>query len=112
DGGGGGLGGDVAGEMVGVGGRRAREADVTNVDFVQADAQLYEFQPGRFDAIISRFGVMFFADPVAAFANLGKGLREGGRLAFVAWRSLIENEWLMVPGAAAFSVVSMPDLGD
>ncbi|SCF27263.1 Methyltransferase domain-containing protein [Micromonospora viridifaciens] len=64
---------------------RASAADegVDNVDFVRADAQVHPFPPAAFDVALSRFGVMFFADPVAAFANVRRALRPGGRLAFV-----------------------------
>ncbi|GAA4570633.1 class I SAM-dependent methyltransferase [Micromonospora coerulea] len=56
---------------------------VTKVEFVRADAQVHPFPAAAFDVALSRFGVMFFADPVAAFANIGRALRPGGRLAFV-----------------------------
>ncbi|MEU2613481.1 methyltransferase domain-containing protein [Micromonospora sp. NPDC007271] len=64
---------------------RASAADegVENVDFVRADAQVHPFPPAAFDVALSRFGVMFYADPVAAFANVRRALRPGGRLAFV-----------------------------
>jgi SAM-dependent methyltransferase len=61
------------------------------VRFVRADAQTYPFKPGSFDAAFSRFGVMFFADPVAAFRNIAQSLKPQGRLAFVCWRALAEN---------------------
>ncbi|MBM7784245.1 class I SAM-dependent methyltransferase [Tenggerimyces flavus] len=61
---------------------RAEEEGVANVDFVQADAQVHAFEDASFDAALSRFGVMFFADPVAAFANVRRALRSGGQLAF------------------------------
>ena len=54
---------------------------MVNVEFVQADAQIYHFEPGGFDVVLSRFGVMFFADPAAAFANIGRGVRRAA-----AWR--------------------------
>src|SRR6516164_9500507 len=61
------------------------------VRFVHADAQVFPFEPASFDAAFSRFGVMFFADPTAAFINIRRGLRPSGRLAFVCWRALEEN---------------------
>jgi len=73
--------------------RAAADADgFTNVSFVRADAQVHRFEPAAFDAAISRFGVMFFADPAAAFANIGRALKPGGRVAWIVWRSLAENE--------------------
>jgi SAM-dependent methyltransferase len=78
------------------------EADCSpNVRFVQGDAEVYPFAPGSFDAAFSRFGVMFFADPVAAFANIRRALRSGGRIAFLCWRSLGENELDALPIRAA-----------
>jgi SAM-dependent methyltransferase len=78
---------------------RAREAATTeglaNVTFVQADAQVHPFEPGSFDVAISSYGAMFFADPTAAFANIGRALRAGGHLALLAWRDLASNEWLV-----------------
>src|SRR5436190_14393138 len=56
------------------------------VDFVQADATVHPFDPESFDLLASRFGVMFFADPVASFTNLRKAMRPSGRLAFACWR--------------------------
>jgi len=71
------------------------------VSFVHGDAEVYPFPPARFDAAFSRFGVMFFADPVAAFVNIRRALRPGGRLSFVCWRSLAENELDWFPIRAA-----------
>src|SRR5262249_1479538 len=66
------------------------------------------FPAATFDAVFSRFGVMFFADPVAAFTNLHRALRPGGRLAFVCWRGLPENPWMWVPVGAAAQHVTLP----
>lgn len=62
------------------------------VSFECGDAQTHRFEPGSFNAVFSRFGMMFFADPRAAFGNLKMALRPGGRLSFVCWRGLGENE--------------------
>lgn len=69
--------------------------------FVQGDAQLFPFERASFDAAFSRFGVMFFANPVAAFINIRQSLKSSGRLAFVCWRALEENPLDMVPLEAA-----------
>jgi SAM-dependent methyltransferase len=74
-----------------------------NVTFLCGDVQSYPFQTGSFDAAFSRFGVMFFADPVAAFSNIRQALRPGGRLGFVCWRGLSENELDGLPLSAASS---------
>jgi len=92
---------DISQPMLAVARERARQAGFANVTFVEADAQIAEFDAEPFDAVFSRFGVMFFADPVAAFANIGRALRPGGRLAFVCWRALAENVWMRAPIEAA-----------
>ena len=76
---------------------RARSTDegLDNVTFVRGDAQVFSFEPEEFDVAMSSFGSMFFSDPVAAYANIGGGLRRGGTLALLAWRALEENDWLM-----------------
>ena len=76
--------------------------------FEEGDAQTHRFAPGSLDLVFSRFGVMFFADPIAAFGNLRSALRRRGRLAFVCWRPARENEWVAVPMAAAFQHVPRP----
>src|SRR5207248_3163461 len=68
----------------------AQSERLANVRFVNADASRFE-DARPFDLVFSRFGVMFFPDPPAAFANLARALRSGGRLAFVCWRSPAEN---------------------
>ncbi|MEV0050662.1 methyltransferase domain-containing protein [Saccharopolyspora shandongensis] len=78
----------------------ATRAGIANVSFEQGDAQVYPFQDGEFDVAISRFGVMFFADPVAAFANIRRALRPDGRLAFVCLRDRSDNDLGAVLGAA------------
>ncbi|MFO1081242.1 MAG: class I SAM-dependent methyltransferase [Reyranellaceae bacterium] len=69
--------------------------------FLLGDAQSFPFEAATFDAAFSRFGVMFFADPVAAFANIRRSLKPGGRLAFVCWRALADNPLDHLPLAAA-----------
>ena len=105
------MGLDVSGPMLAYARRRAEQARIASVSFRQGDAQVYPLPRAGFDAVVSRFGVMFFDDPVAAFANIGRALRPGGRSAFTCWRDLIVNDWLMVPAGAALQCVPMPDLG-
>jgi SAM-dependent methyltransferase len=71
------------------------------VRFVQADAEVFPFEPASFDAAFSRFGVMFFADPTAAFINIRRSLKPNGRRAFVCWRALEDNPLDIVPLRAA-----------
>jgi SAM-dependent methyltransferase len=72
---------------------RARVEEPHNVTFECADAQTYGFAPGSFDLAISRFGTMFFDDPVAAFGNIGRALRPEGRLVMLVWQAHDRNEW-------------------
>ena len=81
--------------------RRAEAADAANAVFLHADAALHRFAPESADLAVSRFGLMFFADPVAAFRNLAPALAPGGRLVFVAWAAADRNPWFSLPLAAA-----------
>ena len=71
----------------------ARAEGLGNVTFEHADAQVHRFPPERFDLAISRFGTMFFDDPVLAFTNVRRALRPAGRLVMMVWQSLERNEW-------------------
>jgi SAM-dependent methyltransferase len=102
------VGADIAPEMLVRARQRAAEAGVKNVEFVHADVQAEDFGEGSFDAAFSRFGVMFYTDPVTAFGNVRRSLRSGGRLAFVCWQQVFANEWMMVPGMAVMSVMGTP----
>ena len=82
-----------------------RLADRPTVSFVCADAARHPFTPGWADLLFSRFGVMFFGDPAAAFANMRRGLKPGGRVTFACWRKPAENPWMMVPLNAAYEHV-------
>jgi SAM-dependent methyltransferase len=95
------LGADISAPLIEAARKRALQEGLDNASFVQADAQTHAFEAGRFDAAISRFGVMFFDDPVAAFANIRRGMRSGGLLAFVAWRSPEENPFMTTAARAA-----------
>ncbi|MFY0611352.1 MAG: methyltransferase domain-containing protein [Hyphomicrobiaceae bacterium] len=80
--------------------RRASQG-CRQVRFVEADAQVFPFDSRSFDAAYSRFGVMFFADPIAAFRNIRRSLKLNGRLAFICWRALNDNPLDIVPLRAA-----------
>jgi SAM-dependent methyltransferase len=92
--------------------KRARQDGLTNIGFEHGDAQTYRLAPGGFDVAISRFGVMFFSDPTAAFANIARGLGPGGRLVFVCWQSPVDNEWVTVPAGAAAQHIPLPSLNE
>lgn len=83
-----------------------------NATFVVADAGTHPFEAGSADLIFSRFGVMFFADPVAAFVNLRRALKPSGRLAFVCWRSALDNPWSLTPVRAAAPFLTLPPRPD
>jgi len=91
---------DVSGPML-ERARRSVRKDLP-VDFVLADATVYSFDPASFDLLASRFGVMFFADPVLSFSNLRRALRPSGRLAFACWREPRENPFFMAPLQAVY----------
>ncbi|WP_407549203.1 class I SAM-dependent methyltransferase [Streptomyces sp. Pv4-95] len=106
------LGVDLSGPLLDVARRRAAADGWRQVTFEKADAQVHRFARGGFDCALSRFGVMFFADPTAAFGNIGGGRRSGGRLAFLCWRALTENAFLSVPFAAIAPYLPLPDVGE
>lgn len=87
------LGIDLSAQMLEHARRISREEGLRNVSFEQADAQVHRFPAAGFDVAISRFGSMFFADPVAAFGNVGHALRPGGRLVLMVWQARERNEW-------------------
>ncbi|MDF5756373.1 methyltransferase domain-containing protein [Spongiactinospora sp. TRM90649] len=83
---------DLSEPMLGAARAAALAEGVDGVEFVRADAQVHPFPRGAFDLAVSRFGIMFFADPVAAFANIGRALRPGGRLALLSLRAMADHE--------------------
>jgi SAM-dependent methyltransferase len=87
------VGVDVSAPMIERARRRTKAARLHHVTFEQADAQTHRFAAERFDIAISRFGTMFFADPVAAFINIGRAIRPGGRLIMMVWQDHHRNEW-------------------
>jgi len=87
---------------------RQKELNLTNIEFLHADAQTHRFVTSRCDLAFSRFGVMFFEDSTAAFSNIRSTLRPHGRLCFVCWQGLEKNEWARVPLMAAAQHVTLP----
>lgn len=102
------LGLDISRPMLAVARARTASPDAARPRFVEGDAQTFDFDQGAFDAAFSRFGWMFFTDPAAAFANIRRALRPGGRLSLVTWRSLAENPLFAAPAQAAASMVELP----
>jgi SAM-dependent methyltransferase len=92
------IGVDVSNSMLERAEQHLVATNLNNVSFLEADAQLHRFEPEQFDLIVSRFGVMFFDDPVAAFRNIAVGLKPAGRLAMVAWGAIDDNNpWFSIP---------------
>jgi SAM-dependent methyltransferase len=91
---------DLSGPMIAAARTRAAR-ERADADFVCADAAAEVFEPATFDAIVSRFGVMFFADPVRAFASLRRAATDGADLRFLAWRSAAENPFMTTAERAA-----------
>ena len=104
------LGIDISAPML----ARARQlaAGDLPLDFVLADATVYPFDPQSFDVMVSRFGVMFFAEPALSFTNLRRALRPDGRMAFACWREPKHNPWMMAPLQAVYQhVPKLPQVG-
>lgn len=106
------LGADISRPMLEVARDRIAASGLEQAAVVEADAQVEAFGAGDWDAIYSRFGVMFFTDPPAAFDNLGSALRSKGRLAFVCWRPMAENPWMTTSLGAVLKHVEAPPPSD
>ena len=91
------LGVDISEPLIGA----ARAQHLANATFEVGDAATYSFGANVFDLVFSRFGVMFFGDPVAAFKNIRRAKKPAGRLVFLCWRTPAENPWAAVPMRAA-----------
>lgn len=98
------VGADLSAPMLAHARQRAAAQGLASVSFVEADAQVTDLG-GPYDLVVSRFGVMFFDDPVAAFGNLLRATRAGGALRFVCWQPAVRNPWVMVPLKAAEAVL-------
>lgn len=94
------VGVDISEQMLGL--ARERASHLGQVECIVADAATHDFSALQADLIFSRFGVMFFGDPAAAFANLRRALKPGGRIVFACWRPIQENGWMDVPLRAAY----------
>jgi SAM-dependent methyltransferase len=99
---------DISDTLLGVAREREPKPGSARIGWVSGDAQTYAFRAGSFDAIYSRFGVMFFDDPEAAFANLRSAARDGARLSFCCWRNIDDNPWMTLPVKAAGDLIERP----
>ena len=100
---------DLSTRMLDVARRRAAAEGLANVSFVQADVQIADLGEARYDRVISRNGVMFFGDPVAAFANLARAMKPDGRMVLLVWQAMAENPWLAAFRAAVPGPLPPPD---
>jgi len=105
------VGVDLSSAMLDRARQDAADEGLTNVRFERGDAQVHVFPPQGFDVVLSRFGIMFFEDPVSAFTNIGRALLAGGRLAVLCWQGALHNEYIAVPLGAALDHVPVPDVG-
>jgi SAM-dependent methyltransferase len=103
------LGVDLSARMLARARERSLAEGVLNARFELADVQIHPFAAQTFDLAISRFGAMFFEDPLAAFRNVGRALRPGGRLALIAWQELARNEWLLALRGALAAGRTLPE---
>jgi SAM-dependent methyltransferase len=103
---------DISAPMLTVARQRPMTGPGRRPQFREVDAQSGDLGQEVFDAAFSRFGVMFFSDPVAAFSNIRRALKPRGRFGFVCWRPLDENIWMLAPLNAARSILPPPAPAD
>jgi ubiquinone/menaquinone biosynthesis C-methylase UbiE len=106
------LGVDISAPMLDVARHRPASGPGARPQFREVDAQSGDIGHAIFDAAFSRFGIMFFSDPVAAFSNIRRALKPRGRFGFVCWRPLEENTWMLAPLAAALPFLPSPASSD
>ena len=99
---------DISRELVAAAISRARRANLTNLSFIHADAATSQLEQAPFDRLYSRFGSMFFADPAAAFANLRRMIRPGGRADLATWAPVRDNGWISEMLAVAARHIAIP----
>lgn len=103
------LGVDCVDQFLDKGRKDAADAGLDNVEFIAADVESYPFE-GKFDFCFSRFGMMFFNNPVAAMRNIHSALKPDGRLMFIVWRPIEENPWARLPKEVVLKF--LPEPGD
>ncbi len=102
------IGADISDLLLSFAESRVTGAEGGALQFMKADVQTHAFAEGRFDAVTSRFGVMFFNDNIAAFRNLARALRPGGRIQFACWGPFPDNPWFTVPRDVAVARLGTP----
>lgn len=106
------IGIDLSGPMLDVGRERLQGRGIDNIEFDNKDIATYPFEKETFDRAFSRFGVMFFVDPITALTNIRSGMKSDGRLAFVCWQALNKNPWMEIPFKVALQHVPAPPPAD
>jgi len=99
---------DISVAMVDAAEKKATQMDIANVSFECADAQTKAFPGDGYDLVFSRFGVMFFDDPIGAFKNIYSALKPGGRLAFICWAPRDQNAWVGLPLQVVAKHLTLP----
>jgi ubiquinone/menaquinone biosynthesis C-methylase UbiE len=102
------LGVDISKTLLGCAKNRSTNITVGHIEYILADAQTWRFNVDSFDLVTSRFGMMFFANPVLAFKNMALALRKGGRMSFVSWADVSANPWFTIPRDAAIDQLGKP----
>ncbi|MBE1491250.1 class I SAM-dependent methyltransferase [Plantactinospora soyae] len=102
------VGVDLSARMLDRARQLSDDQGLSNITYQQADAQVHRFPPTHFDLCVSRFGTMFFADPVAAFTNIGRALRPGARLVLLVWQDRDANEWATAIRRALTAATAAP----
>jgi SAM-dependent methyltransferase len=105
------LGVDISAPMLAQARLRAEEEGLANLRFEEADAAAARLPDAYYDLVLSRFGVMFFEDAKAAFENISRSLRPGGRLTFLCWQEVMKNEHIVVPFGVLAAHAPVPDIG-
>ena len=103
---------DISKPMLDIAITRLTNHDIGNVKFSEADVTTFAFTDHFFDVAFSRFGVMFFEDPVASFVNIANSLKPNGKLSFCCWRSLSKNEWFELPLNVGLKYCDQPNQDD
>jgi SAM-dependent methyltransferase len=99
---------DISTPMLEIGRTRLETIENVGVTFDNKDVATYPFEEETFDRVFSRFGVMFFVEPIAAFTNIRSGMKSGGRIAFVCWQALNKNPWMEIPFKIALQYLPAP----
>ncbi len=99
---------DISKPMLNYAEERRINNNLVNINYTLADLQTYKFKVNSFDALFSRFGVMFFDNPIVAFSNLRGSLKKGGRFIFVCWAERLENDWIELPTKVASRFLELP----